>query len=277
MTVKNQPKIAFIGGGNMASAIIEGLIKSGYDQSRILASAPSKGTRSHLATTYNINIAEKNNVAAYFADIIILAVKPALIPQVSREIAFTLRTLGLKTPIISLAAGTSFSQLENYFVNWPIFQAMPNLPSSVTQGLTGIVPNKYVIARERSMALQIFERIGEVLWLADEKNLPAIVAMAGSAPAYFFMFLEAMEQVGVQMGLSQGHSAQAALQSGLGACLMAADSDQAFEELRARVTSPNGTTEQAINSLKDDNFQKVIANAMWAAADKASQNMANAC
>ncbi|TKB47705.1 pyrroline-5-carboxylate reductase [Thalassotalea mangrovi] len=267
-----QPKLAFIGGGNMATAIIDGLLKSGYDATKILASAPSKATRHRLAADYNINIAEKNNVAAYFADIIILAVKPQLIPQISREIAFTLRSLGQKTPIVSLAAGTTLAQLSDQFMSWPVALAMPNLPSAVSQGLTGLVANEHCSIRERESMEQVFSLIGKVVWLKDEDQMPAIVAMAGSAPAYFFLFLEAMKQVGTDMGLSQQTAAKAALQSGLGACMMAADSSDDFKTLRERVTSPNGTTEQAINSFKDNNFSKIIEQAMWAAANKAAEN-----
>lgn len=265
-----QPKLAFIGGGNMASAIIDGLVSNGYDKSKILVSAPTKQTRLKVVNQFGVNVAEKNAHAAHFADIIILAVKPNLIAEVSRELAFELKSLGRKSTIVSIAASTGLKELETHFADWPVILAMPNLPSSVGYGLTGMVANRHVGGDQKFAIQWVFENAGQVVWLDDESQMPAIVATAGSAPAYFLLFLEAMRDKGMKLGLSEQVAEQAALQSGLGACVMAAKSSENFETLRERVTSPKGTTEQAIHSFQSNQLSDIVAQAMEAAAAKAA-------
>ena len=270
MTIEHT-KIAFIGGGNMAQAILTGLLAAKFSPENLLVCAPSNTTREKLAEKFQVNVSDNNASAANFAEVIFLAVKPNMIATVADELSLVLQSNGDDKLIISLAAGVTTEQLQGYVRgNSSVIAAMPNLPSAVRQGLTGLVAAKDCSVDGIKLADDILSAVGKTLWLDDESKMPALVATAGSSPAYFFLFLEAMIESGVQLGLTHQQAKTAAVQSGLGALTMASRSELSVIELKAQVTSPNGTTHQALESFTDNNLKTLVDEAMQAAARKAA-------
>jgi pyrroline-5-carboxylate reductase len=264
-------KIAFIGGGNMAQAILTGLLAAKFSPENLLVCAPSTTTREKLAKNFKVNVSDNNASAANFAEVIFLAVKPNMIATVADELSLALQSNGEDKLIISLAAGVTSEQLQGYLTgNCSIVTAMPNLPSAVRQGLTGLVAAKDCSVDGIKLADDILSAVGKTIWLDDENKMPALVATAGSSPAYFFLFLEAMIESGVQLGLTHQQAENAAVQSGLGALTMASTSDLSVVELKAQVTSPKGTTQQALDSFASSQLRAVVNDAMQAAARKAA-------
>jgi len=264
-------KIAFIGGGNMAQAILTGLLVAKFDPKNILACAPTQTTRDALAKKFAINVSEENSAAVAFAEVIFIAVKPNIVSTVAAELNLAMKRAGKQPLIINLAAGITTEQLQAHFDdNHKIIAAMPNLPSAVCQGLTGLAAAKDCDSEGKTLANDIFTCIGKTLWLDDESHMPAVVATAGSAPAYFFLFLEAMIESGQRLGLTYPQAKTAAMQSGIGALTMALTSELSVVELKEKVTSPKGTTHQALESFTENNLKAVVDNAMQAAATKAA-------
>ncbi|SEL49883.1 pyrroline-5-carboxylate reductase [Colwellia chukchiensis] len=263
--------IAFIGGGNMAQAILTGLLAAKFAPSNMLVCAPTLATRKALTTKFSLNVSEGNCDAITFADVIFIAVKPKLVETVASELKQAMKLAEKQPLIISLAAGVTTAQLQKYFGDKShVFAAMPNLPSAVGQGLTGVVAGKNCDTNSIRLVDELLSCCGKTLWLKDERQMPAIVASAGSAPAYFFLFLEAMIASAQKLGLSYQDAKTAALQSGMGALTMAAQSPLSVVELKEQVTSPNGTTHQALASFADNNLKLVVEQAMHAAAKKAA-------
>ncbi|WP_077284178.1 pyrroline-5-carboxylate reductase [Cognaticolwellia aestuarii] len=266
-----QTKIAFIGGGNMAQAMLSGFIAAEFPPENILVCAPTAATRDALVNKFSLNVNENNSAAVIFADIIFIAVKPNIVSTVATELNTAIQRDGTKPLIINLAAGVSSKQLQAYFDDdQQVMAAMPNLPSAVRKGLTGLVAAKSCDQESITLADNVLSCIGKTLWLDDESKMPAVVAIAGSAPAYFFLFLEAMIESGEKLGLTYKQAEAAAMQSGIGALTMASSSASSVVELKEQVTSPNGTTHQALVSFANNNFKDIVYQAMQAAANKAA-------
>ncbi len=266
-----QTKLAFIGGGNMAQAMLSGFVAAKFQPDNILVCAPTATTRETLAKKFSFNVSENNDAAVSFADIIFIAVKPNIVSTVAAELNVAMMHEAKQPLIINLAAGVTTEQLQAHFTsNERVIAAMPNLPSAVCKGLTGLVAAKSCDQQSISLADNVLSCIGKTLWLDDESKMPAVVAIAGSAPAYFFLFLEAMIESGQKLGLTYQQAEVAAMQSGVGALTMALNSALSVVELKEQVTSPNGTTHQALASFADNNFKAVIDDAMQAAAKKAA-------
>jgi pyrroline-5-carboxylate reductase len=267
-----ESKIAFVGAGNMARAIITGLIAAGFRAENILACAPSQHTRDSVEQKLKTKVSKFNAQAVSFADVIVIAVKPNLVDTVAQELDMAMSGQTDDKLIISVAAGTSIAKLQSGFKqnNPKLMAAMPNLPCAVKQGVIGLVAAENCSEAELQLADAIFAKIGQPVWLDDEGQMSALVAAAGSSPAYFFLFLEAMIASAKKMGLSQQQAEDSVLQSGLGALTMALNSDLNVTELRNQVTSPNGTTHQAIQSFIQNDISLVVNDAMQAAAKKAA-------
>jgi pyrroline-5-carboxylate reductase len=266
-----QKKIAFIGGGNMAQAILTGLLEAKFNPKNLLVCAPTESTRSTLATNYHINVSDDNSLAVEFSEVIFIAVKPNVVGVVATELNLAMQRDGKDKLIINLAAGVTTHQLQQYFEgNRKVITAMPNLPSAVRQGLTGLVAAKGCDVEDIKLADDLLTYVGKTVWLDDESAMPALVATAGSAPAYFFLFLEAMIETGEKLGLTHQQAQTAAVQSGMGALTMALRSGLSVTELKDKVTSPNGTTQQALDSFAQSNLKKIVNDAMHAAAHKAA-------
>ncbi|MCL1041839.1 MULTISPECIES: pyrroline-5-carboxylate reductase [Shewanella] len=265
-------RIAFIGGGNMAQAIIRGLIKHGHRSEQILVCAPSQKTRSALVKRFNVKVHSDNSAAVAFADIIILAVKPFIVPLVCDELRPALAPLCQQKLLISIAAGLTHASITDKLPQGSkLVCAMPNLPTAIGKGLTGLfVPNQ-----EDRMAFsdadKLMNAVGDTVWLDDESQMSSIVATAGSSPAYFFLFLEAMEKAAIAQGLPPKTASKAVLQSAMGAVSMAIASQENLSTLRHQVTSPKGTTEQAVLAFQHGELDELVARAMDSAARRARE------
>lgn len=264
-----QPRIAFIGAGNMAKSIIGGLLAEGTPAQTVTASGPRTETLQPLQAATGVNITTSNSDAARQADIVILAVKPQMLKTVAAELSAALAHRPL---IISLAAGITTDSIGRWLGgDQAIVRCMPNTPSQLRQGASGLFANAQVSAEQRANADAILRAVGVVQWLDDEALLNPVTAVSGSGPAYFFLFMEAMIEAGEAMGLSRESARELTLQTALGAAMLARDSDVDVSELRRRVTSPKGTTEQAILSFEQDKLRETVARAMNACSARAAE------
>ena len=255
--------IAFIGGGNMAAAIIGGLVASGWAPSRITVVDPNADQRDRLAREQGVKTSG-DVTAASAADIIVLAVKPQVIPAVAEQMNTDLTG----KLILSIAAGVTIETLEGLFGPVAIARAMPNTPALLGLGATGLYVNEHTTDVQRTAAKEVIQAFGICVTVAREDLLDAVTAVSGSGPAYYFLMIEEMIRAGTALGLTPDEAKALTLQTALGAATMAAQGD-APEDLRACVTSPNGTTHAAIVSLQGNGFGDVIEKAMIACRDRA--------
>lgn len=256
-------KIAFIGGGNMASAIIGGMIASGWAPSRIRVVDPNADQRDRLTAQHGVTTTDDvANAAA--ADIIVLAVKPQVITSVAEQLGADLSG----KLIFSIVAGVSIATLEGLFGPVAIARTMPNTPALLGLGATGLYVNERASEAQRVAAKGIIEAFGICVAVEREDLLDAVTAVSGSGPAYYFLMIEEMIRAGTALGLRPEDAKALTLQTALGAATMATKED-APEVLRARVTSPNGTTHAAIVSMQENGFGEVITKAMTACRDRA--------
>ncbi|SJM66766.1 pyrroline-5-carboxylate reductase [Psychrobacter piechaudii] len=261
-------KISFIGGGNMAQALISGLIGRGINPSNITVADPSEAIRDQLkqrkinAVDPTANTETDNSqVAVKGADVVVLAVKPQVMRQVVSDFAEVLD----RQLVISVAAGLSTESLSKMLGGYKnIVRAMPNTPAMIQKGATGLYAADYITEADKTLAASLMSASGLVSWVEKEEQLHAVTAVSGSAPAYFFYMLESMIDAAVEQGLDSKQAAALAMQTALGAAQMAITSEEAPAELRRKVTSPNGTTQAAIESLQQDNFAQVMKKAMQA-------------
>lgn len=263
-------RIGFIGGGNMASSIIGGLVASGFAAEQIWASDPNAESLNKLLAVAPVNTASDNNALIAAVDIVILAVKPQIMKIVAGDIAASVQDR--KPLIITIAAGVTSASLDGWLGgNTAIVRCMPNTPALVRSGATGLFANTEVNATQRAQAEQILQAVGLALWVDNEAQLDAVTALSGSGPAYFFLVMEAMQAKGLEMGLSAEVAKQLTLQTALGAAQMALGSDVDAAELRRRVTSPNGTTERAINILQAGGLEALFDQALEGARLRAEE------
>ena len=255
-------KIAFIGGGNMASALIAGMAQGGGTQVHVVDPNPEALAR--LAAQYGATTAGGIDAAVAQVDVIVLAVKP----QQMREVAEALAPHLDKGPLVlSIAAGIRGSDLSRWLNGYgAIVRAMPNTPALIKQGITGLVALAGVSAAQRKAADAVLHAVGQTVWLDDEALIDPVTAVSGSGPAYVFYFLEAMVAAAQEMGLSAEQGRQLALATFSGATQLAAQSDESLEVLRQRVTSKGGTTHAAITSMEAAGVKAAIVEAMKAAA-----------
>jgi len=268
----HRPTIGFIGGGNMASSLIGGLINAGYSASDITVSEPDQARRENLSTEFGVHTcAENNDVIS--SQIIILAVKPQLLKMVCQQLS----PADTDTLFISIAAGIKSTDIDRWLHDGTelpqeqplaIVRCMPNTPSLLQCGASGLYANEQVSDMQRDQAQAILEAVGIVSWVETEALLNAVTAVSGSGPAYYFLMMEAMQQAGEKLGLSAEVSRQLVLQTALGAARMAIENDIAPAELRKMVTSKGGTTEQAILSFQSAGFEKIVEQALQAANDR---------
>lgn len=263
-------KIVFIGGGNMANAIIGGLIRQGDIQpNMICVSDPGDAQRQALSTQYGITTTADNLEAVTGAAVVILAVKP----QVLREVLQPLKaTLTENQPmLVSIAAGISLANLVDWSGCQQRVRCMPNTPALLGEGATGLVASGSVTLEQQNQADRLLQSTGMTVWLQHEEEIDAVTALSGSGPAYYFFMMESMIEAGKKLGLSESTARQLTLQTALGAGRMAVESDAGPDELRQRVTSPGGTTERAINRFQEGGLPLLVEQAMVAARDRAEE------
>ena len=267
MSVLDNKKISFIGGGNMAQALISGLISCGVKPSLITVADPSSDAREQLAAK-GLNTVDPTadaKAAVIGADIVVLAVKPQVMKVVVSGFADVLET----QLVISVAAGLSTALLSNMLGGYSnIVRAMPNTPAMIQMGATGLYGTDNISAEQKQLATAVMEASGLVMWVDNEEHMHAVTAVSGSAPAYMFYFIEAMVDGGVALGLDKEQASALAMQTMLGAAKMALGSEDAPSELRRKVTSPNGTTQAAIESMQENDISRQIVEAMQACADR---------
>lgn len=264
--MNNYPTLAFIGAGNMARAIIGGLLANGYPATQIWASEPDETRLTDLAAK-GLRTTNDNNAAVTAADVVVLAVKPQVLKPVAEAMAEAVQA---KQPlIVSVAAGIMSESMDQWLGgNTAIVRCMPNTPALVQQGASGLFANEKVTPEQRAQAEQVMQATGIALWVNAESELDAVTAVSGSGPAYYFLVMEAMIEAGMKLGLSEEVATQLTLQTAQGAATMAATSEFPAAELRRRVTSPNGTTEQAINSFESAGLRQIFMDAMQACNDR---------
>ncbi|MGQ4878222.1 pyrroline-5-carboxylate reductase [Billgrantia sp. LNSP4103-1] len=263
-------RVTFIGAGNMAGAIIGGMIANGHPANAITATSPSDQFLAPLRERLGIRTDTDNAAAVGDADIVVLAVKP----QVMRDVCEGLRdTLQRHRPlIISVAAGLSAESLQTWLGGGlPLVRCMPNTPSLVGVGAAGLFASPEVNAAQRQQATELLEAVGLVEWVDEESLLDAVTAVSGSAPAYFFLMFEAMEEAGVKLGLPAETARRLAIQTALGAAKMAQDSEHTPDRLKRNVMSPGGTTERAVEHLEQAGLRGMLADAMEACAARARE------
>lgn len=261
-------RIAFIGAGNMAASLIGGLRAQGVPAAAIRASDPGAEQRALIAAEHGIELFADNAEAVAGAEVVVLAVKPQVMKAVCQALAAHLRPEQL---IVSIAAGIGCASLEAWLGERPVVRCMPNTPALLRQGVSGLFANARVSAAQRQQAEQLLGAVGLALWLDEERLLDAVTAVSGSGPAYFFLLMEAMTAAGEQLGLPSDTAAQLTLQTALGAARMATESGVDAAELRRRVTSPNGTTEAAINAFQAGGFEALVQQALAAAARRSAE------
>lgn len=261
-----KPIIAFIGAGNMASSIIGGLVNNGWPACQLIATARTEATLSAIHAKFAIETTVDNHRAVGKADVIMLCVKPQLIKEVLTELRPSIKPDAL---IISVAAGITMASLQTWAGDdRSIVRSMPNTPSLLQCGASGLFANSKVSATQKALADDIFNAIGIVRWLDREALIDSVIAVSGSGPAYYFLLMELMEQVGIRLGLDAETARQLTLQTALGAARMATESDVDVAELRRRITSPNGTTEQAIKTFQEQGLPELVEKAMNAAVNR---------
>lgn len=252
----------------MASAIVGGLINQGYAQDAISASDPYQPSLDALQATTGITACADNNSAVEGANVIVLAVKPQVMAEVASGISAAVNRKN--AVVISIAAGITIGSLEKWLGSHiAIVRCMPNTPALVGAGATGLYANANVDEQQKLLAEDILNATGISRWVDSEAQLDAVTALSGSGPAYFFMFMEAMVETGVKMGLDREACEQLAMQTGMGAAQMAMESDVDLLELRRRVCSPGGTTLKAVETFEQQGLAQTVENAMQAALDRA--------
>lgn len=261
-------KICFIGAGNMAQALMGGLLARGVPQEQIFASAPSTKTQQVLKEK-GIQAFSDNALAIEHADVVVLAVKPQMLPKVLKELTGKLT----QKLIISVIAGAKTDTISALSGTDRVVRVMPNTPALVGMGAHGLYAGNTVNQMDRDLATQVVSATGLGIWVDIESQIDAVTAVSGSGPAYFFYMMDSMIRAGKNLGLDEKTATQLTLQTALGAATMATQSDVSPAELRKRVTSPNGTTQAALEVFDRMHISQNIQVAL-AAAQKRSQELA---
>ena len=261
------PVIAFIGGGNMASAIIGGLIHQGLPASQIEVVEPWAEAREALRKHYGIEAQAEAGAALQRAGIVVWAVKP----QTFKDAAAQAKAHTQAALHLSVAAGIRSDSIAQWLGSERVVRTMPNTPALVGKGMSALYARPAVTAAERQSVEAIMASTGEFLWVESEKQLDAVTALSGSGPAYVFYFLEAMTRAGVGMGLSEQQAHQLAVGTFVGASELARRSDEPPAVLRQRVTSKGGTTYAALQSMEADGVGAAFERAMQAACQRADE------
>jgi pyrroline-5-carboxylate reductase len=257
------PQLAFIGAGNIANALVTGLIGQDYPISKLSVADPIDDQLKPFRA-FGIKTSLDNEEVTTDADVVLLCVKPNILPQAARSIADSVRDGS--TLVVSVAAGITLASLAEWLGDeTALVRCMPNTPALVQLGACGLFANDRVSEQQRNWTETILNAIGISLWVESESQIDTVTALSGSGPAYFFYLIEIMQKVGADLGLSQEVADKLVLQTALGAATMAHQSSDGSAELRRRVTSPGGTTQAALNQLMDDNLSDIIARAIKAA------------
>lgn len=259
--------IAFIGGGNMASAIIGGLLKNGMVPQQISVVEPFAEARDKLLSQFGISALAQAGPTLSRATLVVWAVKP----QTFKDAALATRPHTADALHLSVAAGIRSDSIAHWLGSERVVRAMPNTPALVGLGMTALFARAAVTAADRQAVERVIATTGHYLWLEAEEQLDAVTAISGSGPAYVFYFLEAMSSAGIEMGLSHAQAYQLALQTFIGASELARASTEPPEVLRQRVTSKGGTTHAAISAMDASQVKTLFGQALHAARRRARE------
>ena len=261
------PLITFIGGGNMASAILGGLINQNWPAHRLLVVEPLEEQRLRLQQMHGLRALAQPDATLTPSDLVVWAVKPQMFREAAQQTAHWVQD----ALHLSVAAGIRSDSIARWVDSERVVRSMPNTPALVGQGMTGLFARPAVTASQRTLVEQVLQPTGQLLWLAQEAQLDTVTALSGSGPAYVFFFLEAMIQAGADMGLSRSEAHRLAVATFVGASALADASDEPPELLRQRVTSKGGTTHAAITHLEATGVHRHFIDAMKAAAARAAE------
>lgn len=259
--------ICFIGGGNMASALIGGLLKRGFASAHIRVVEVDHDSRARLHNAYGVRATADLGEGIAHSEFIVLAVKP----QQLHEAALQLAPLLTGQLIISVAAGIRAADLMRWLGTGNIVRAMPNTPALIRSGITGLYALPGVSATQRHDAQTIMAAVGSTLWLESESMMDAVTAVSGSGPAYVFYFIEAMQQAAIELGFNRQDARRLVVDTFMGASKLVEAGNEEVDVLRARVTSKNGTTERAILSMEASQVKQDIIRAVNAAAARSAE------
>jgi len=262
--------IGFIGGGNMAASLIGGLIADGWKANNIHVSDPDASRREHLGQLFSIQTHADNIPNVMACDVLLLAVKPQMMADVISPLADSIASQ--KPLIITIAAGIGLADLSRWCGGYSnLIRSMPNTPALLQSGATALYADPSVNAENKDLAETIMRAVGLTLWLESEEQINAVTAVSGSGPAYFFYVMEAMEQAGVDLGLSAETARLLTLQTAFGAARMALESTDNPETLRQKVTSPGGTTERALGILEEGKLKQIFKQALTGASERSQE------
>ncbi len=267
MTTSSNNNIAFIGGGNMASAIIGGLLKQGTAAARIQVVEPFEAQRLKLKAQVGVQAHEAPGAALDSAAMVVWAVKPQTFKDAALQTRFHTKT----ALHLSVAAGIRSDSIAHWLGTERVVRSMPNTPALVGLGMTALFARGAVTASDRLAVERVIKTTGDYVWLDQEAHLDAVTALSGSGPAYVFYFIEAMIEAGADMGLGREQAHKLAVATFVGASALAKASDEPPEILRARVTSKGGTTYAALTSMEQDNVKTLFIRAMHAARQRARE------
>ncbi|WP_404367745.1 pyrroline-5-carboxylate reductase [Marinobacter sp.] len=268
--MSRSPTISFIGAGNMASAIIGGMLDSGFQATSLWVSAPDDSHLQTIKRRFGVSVTTDNRHCAQQADLVVLAVKPQVMRQVCEDITPIVQNT--RPLVVSIAAGLEAATLDEWLGGGlPLVRVMPNTPSLVGKGAAGLFANDQVSGKQREMVESIFSSIGTALWVEKESLLHGVTGLSGSGPAYFFLMLEALEEAATEAGLERETARALAIQTMAGAAEMAARSEHDPAQLKRNVMSPGGTTEQAINTFEQGGMRDLVRKAYRAAFDRSEQ------
>ena len=260
-------RIAFIGGGNMASAIIGGLIKQGVLPQDIDVVEPSEEARNQLHSSFGVTAQAQASEALAAAGLVVWAVKP----QTFKEAALAAAPFTTQALHLSVAAGIQTDSMAAWLGSERLVRAMPNTPALIGKGISGLFARAGASEADCARVAQVMASTGSCLWLDTEDKLDVVTALSGSGPAYVFYFMEAMTMAGTEMGLERAQAHQLAVATFVGASELANTSADSPQVLRQRVTSKGGTTAAAIASMEDNDVRALLIDAMYAARERAKK------
>ena len=270
--MQHKRTLAFIGAGNMSRSIIAGLIQAGYPAGRIIAANPSRPKLDELADQFGIRITQNNAEAAREADVIVLAVKPQLMAAMLEALVAELGSLAGKL-LVSIAAGIKVERLQEMAGGHArIIRTMPNTPSLLGLGMTGLYAPTGIDQADRDFAEQMMQAVGKTLWVAQESGINGVIAAAGSAPAYFFLFMQGIAEEAEAMGFTPEQARLLVQQTALGAAAMVEQNPElSLQALREQVTSKGGTTAEAVKTFQEQGLKPLTSRAMQAAVTRAAE------
>ncbi|WP_394128965.1 pyrroline-5-carboxylate reductase [Shewanella maritima] len=265
-----QAKVCFIGAGNMPRSIISGMVNNGYPSSEVYATNPSQPKLDALKADFGIHISNDNLATAQLADVIILSVKPQLMQQVCEQLS----SIDLSEKlIVTIAAGIPASRYAEY-LKQPIklIRTMPNTPTQIGFGMTGLFADDSISNEQKSLVETIMQSGGKTLWVEQESGLNQVIALAGSSPAYFFLFIESMVESAKKTGMSEQQARALAQEAALGAAQMVIQNPHtSLATLRENVTSKGGTTAQAVETFEKGDLRGLVDSAMTNCINRAEE------